>query len=190
MKRVTARISCGLLAVAIGACGGGGGTGGSPAPAGAMCAPTDAVLPGDATLAGMEGTYRVVAVAPDGRRVEGRVEFTERPVDMRSVGRTSLPLEGTAEIDFAAIGAVAPSGMDSADSQRPGVLVLESDEASGRRILVRFGAAANDLAQPMFDGSITRFEPREIRTDGFLGTWRSGGGRSSSGYFCAWPDGT
>lgn len=176
-----------VLLVAATACGGAGGGPDGPAPAGMTCAPTEAVLPSDATLEGMAGRYRLVAFAADGRSTEGSLELVERAPDMRRYGSSSLPLQGTAEIDFAAIGATVPVDTDSEDPGRPGVLVLERDGGSGPRIIVRFGADMNDLEQPPFDGSETRLEPREIRGDAFLGTWRSaGGGRSASGYFCAW----
>ena len=189
MSRPLTRAVLALTTVVTAACAGGGGAGSSSGtePAGA-CMPTDATLTDGATLAGMAGSYRLVAVAPDGATAEGRMTLTERTSGQTSIGQTSLPLQGTAEIDFAAVGAAALPGMDSDDPARPGVLVLESDEEEGRRILVRFGMQANDLGQPAFDGSFTLLEPREISGNGFRGSWRSGGAAPSrSGHFCAWP---
>lgn len=173
--------------VATGACGGGSSPGGVPGPAAEACEPSSAVLPSDATLRGMSGSYRIVAFASDGRSTEGRLELVDRPAGARSMSQATLPLHGTADIDFAAIGASVPVGLDSQDPDRPGVLVVESEAASGPRVLVRFGSRVNDLVRPPFDGTETRLEPREIADDGFLGTWRStGGGAAASGYFCAW----
>ena len=188
MSRILTRAMLALMTVVTAACAGGGGNGSASGtePADA-CMPTDAMLADGATLAGMAGSYRLVAVAPDGATTEGRLTLTERTSGQTSVGQTSLPLQGTAEIDFAAVGAAVPPRMDSDDPARPGVLVLESDEEEGRRILVRFGMFANDLARPPFDGNFTLLEPREISESGFRGSWRSGGAAPSrSGHFCAW----
>ena len=190
MSHPLTRAMLALMTVVTAACAGGGSAGGSSgAEAPDACMPTDAMLADGATLAGMAGSYRLVAVAPDGATTEGRLTLTERTSGQTSVGQTSLPLQGTAEIDFAAVGAAVPPRMDSDDPARPGVLVLESDEEEGRRILLRFGMFANDLARPPFDGNFTLLEPREIGEDGFRGIWRSGGAAPSrSGHFCAWPE--
>ena len=109
MSRPLTRAMLALMIVGAVACAGGGGMGGpgGNAPAGA-CLPTDATLGDGATLAGMAGSYRLVAVAQDGATTEGRLTLTERTSGQRSVGQTALPLQGTAEIDFAAVGAAAP----------------------------------------------------------------------------------
>ena len=187
MRRVPSLPVATAVLVATGACAGGSSPGGMPGPAAEACAPSNAVLPSGATLAGMSGSYRIVAFASDGRSTEGSLALVDRPAGSRSMRQASLPLHGTADIDFAAIGASVPVGLDSEDPDRPGVLVVESEAASGPRVLVRFGSRVNDLIRPPFDGTETRLEPRQIGDDGFLGTWRStGGGAAASGHFCAW----
>ena len=187
MSRLTTWPTLAALVVTAGACAGGSSTDGMPEPA--ACAPTSATLAPSATFEGRAGSYRIIAFASDGRSTEGSIELVDRPSGARSMTRASLPLHGTAEIDFAAIGGAVPVGMDSEDPDRPGVLVVESEADTGPRVLVRFGSRMNDLTQPAFDGAETRLEPRQIGDDGFLGTWRStGGGAAASGHFCAWVD--
>lgn len=189
MSRVSSLPAVTAVLVATWACAGGSSPGDMPGPAAEACAPSNAVLPSDATLVGMSGSYRIVAFASDGRSTEGSLELVDRPAGARSMSQASLPLHGTADIDFAAIGASVPVGLESEDPDRPGVLVVESEAASGPRVLVRFGSRMNDLIRPPFDGTETRLEPRQIGEEGFLGTWRStGGGAAASGHFCAWID--
>ena len=106
---------------------------------------------------------------------------------MDSMGTASTPLFGFTDIELRAIGAHRVGNPASTDPSHPGVLVLESDFAGQRRILLRLGADANRRDSALFDGAYTLLDVRRIARDGFAGTWRSGVRTSHvGGYFCAW----
>jgi hypothetical protein len=94
----------------------------------------------------------------------------------------SLPLYGTAALDFASVGAVVPGDPGSSDPARPGVLVMEGPG----RVLLRVGSEANRRDVLRFDGAFTALQVQQVTDTGFAGTWRSGvAGEESSGHFCA-----
>jgi hypothetical protein len=102
--------------------------------------------------------------------------------DGSSSSTYSLPLYGTAEIDLAAVGAVAPGDPGSSDPASPGVLVIESPG----RVLLRVGSEANRRDVQRFDGAFTVLRVQQVTDDGFAGTWESGVDMDrAGGHFCA-----
>jgi hypothetical protein len=94
----------------------------------------------------------------------------------------TLPLYGTAEVDLAAVGAVAPGDVRSTDPASPGVLVIESPG----RVMLRVGSEANRRGIRRFDGAYTALQVQQVTDQGFSGTWQSGvGTEQSGGHFCA-----
>jgi hypothetical protein len=98
------------------------------------------------------------------------------------------PLVGTAGVDLAPLGAVAPGGTTSSDPSAPGVLVIErtNSPATDERIVLRLGAESNRREQIRFDGSYMVLRVRRVDESGFSGEWESGGAPSATrGRFCA-----
>jgi hypothetical protein len=146
----------------------------------------------------LAGEYRVVLTSESGaaEAVGGRLHL--RVADPSLPPRTGpyglvdtthrYPLVGTAELDLAAIGAVAPGGTTSNDPAAPGVLVIErvGGRPAGERILLRLGAEANAREQLRFDGGYTVLRVRQIDQSGFRGEWESGAPMpQANGRFCA-----
>ena len=105
-----------------------------------------------------------------------------------SSGSLSLgPRFGRAAIDLATVGAVAPGDIASADSAGPGVLVVESPNATGAGALIlRFGADANRSDRQPFDGAHMALFVDAVSSSGINGRWTSGvDTKSATGYFCA-----
>jgi hypothetical protein len=157
------------------------------------CAPvaaTEASM--DASRMAGEFALRLVASAGSkrGATAEGRLQLTaqdsahqrlELP-DGSSSPTYTLPLYGTAEIDFAEVGAVAPGDPGSSDPASPGVLVIESPG----RVLLRVGSEANRRDVRRFDGAFTVLRVQQVTDEGFAGTWESGVDMDrSGGHFCA-----
>jgi hypothetical protein len=142
-------------------------------------------------LAG-EFVVRLVASsgAKRGATTEGRLQLTphdsahrrlELP-DGSSSSTYTLPLYGTAVVDFAAVGAVAPGDPESTDPASPGVLVIERPG----QVMLRVGSEANRRGVVRFDGAFTVLRVQQITTEGFAGTWESSVGLDQSGgHFCA-----
>jgi hypothetical protein len=157
------------------------------------CAPvtTEASTMDASRLAG-EFAVRLVAGsgAKRGATTEGRLQLTpqdsahrrlELP-DGSSSSTYTLPLAGTAAVDFAAVGAVAPGDPASTDPESPGVLVIERPG----QVMLRVGSDANRRGVRRFDGAFTVLRVQQITDDGFVGTWESGLGTDlSGGHFCA-----
>jgi hypothetical protein len=98
------------------------------------------------------------------------------------------PLVGTAVLDLAAVGAVAPGGTTSSDPAAPGVLVIErvNGRVPAERILLRLGAQANRADQTRFDGGYTVLRVGAIDRSGFRGEWESGAPLlQARGHLCA-----
>ena len=123
-------------------------------------------------------TLRMVATsgAKRGSSAEGQMELMTNT----SAGESSM--NGTAELDFASVGAVVPGDPKSTDPLSPGVLVLEG--SSG--VMLRVGSEANRKDVRRFDGAYTALQVTQVTDQGFAGTWRSGlGTQESEGHFCA-----
>ncbi len=157
------------------------------------CAPvaTEAPSMDTSRLAG-EFVVRLVAGsgAKRGATTEGRLQLTPRDSAYRRLelpdgSRSStytLPLAGTASVDFAAVGAVAPGDPASTDPESPGVLVIERPG----QVMLRVGSEANRRGVRRFDGAYTVLRVQQITEEGFAGTWQSGVGMDQSGgHFCA-----
>jgi len=154
------------------------------------CAPIEAPSAEvDAGKLGGQYTVRMVATAGGkrGSTAEGRMELMPYPGGHRSDSSggssdTTYPLYGTAELDFASVGAVVPGDPGSSDSLSPGVLVIERPG----RVMLRVGSEANRRDVVRFDGAFTALQVTQVTDQGFAGTWRSGvGTESSEGHFCA-----
>lgn len=177
----------GLAAAVLTGCGGAGeATVDTPSPA--ACQPTDATLPPGASMAGMDGRYAVRLVSEDGRTASADLSLVDQPDGMRRLEDASTPLGGTIEIDLESIGAQPVGDLDSTDPEAPGVLVLESDGAEGRTILLRLGSEANQRGRMSFDGAFTVLYVQRMDGEGFSGAWWSGvRATRTEGHFCAYP---
>jgi hypothetical protein len=157
------------------------------------CAPvaaTEASM--DASRLAGEFVVRLVASSGTkrGATAEGRLQLTPHDSahrrlklpDGSSSSTYTLPLSGTASVDFAAVGAVAPGDPGSADPESPGVLVIERPG----QILLRVGSEANRRDVRRFDGAFTVLRVQQVTDEGFAGTWESGVDLDrSGGHFCA-----
>ncbi len=154
------------------------------------CMPTSGHLHPNVTLSDRAGQYQLTLVevvnSTDARSAQGTLTLRSQPSKLDSQGNTATPLYGFTDVNLRAVGAYEVGDPASEDPQAPGVLVLESDRADTRRILLRLGADANRRDDALFDGAYTVLEVREIAADGFAGNWRSGLRLSpTEGYFCA-----
>jgi hypothetical protein len=158
------------------------------------CAPVESDTSTVATAADIGGKYSVRLVATSGAQrgatTEGRLELMPRDSAYRRLTLPdgtrdttfAFPLYGTAEVDFASVGAVAPGDPRSSDPLSPGVLVIE--RPSG--VMMRVGSVANRWGMRRFDGAYTALQVQQVTAEGFKGTWRSGvGTEQSGGHFCA-----
>jgi hypothetical protein len=157
------------------------------------CRPVEA---GDTpvTAAGLGGEYTVRLIATSGAQRGAAVEGTMELMPQDSAYRRlvlpdgsrdttfAFPLYGTAELDFASVGAVAPGDPKSSDPLSPGVLVIERPGG----VMLRVGSEANRRGLRRFDGGYTALQVRQVTEEGFAGTWQSGvGTEQSGGHFCA-----
>ena len=151
-----------------------------PPPADALAGEYRLQLTVDSDAATVQGTLRLVAADPS---LPARTGPYGIPDTMHR-----YPLVGTAELDLAAVGAVAPGGTASIDPAAPGVLVIERVGGSlpAERILLRLGAEANRRDQVRFDGGYTVLRVGHIDRSGFRGEWESGAPLPQAhGHFCA-----
>jgi hypothetical protein len=180
------RIGAALL---LGGCGGANAGQSDPQ----ACAPVEG--PASAVAAaGLGGEYTLRLIATSGAKrgaaADGRIALMaqdsayralELPDGSRDTSFT-FPLYGTAEVDFAAIGAVAPGDPASTDPLSPGVLVIQGPG----RVMLRMGSEANRRGVRRFDGAYTALQVQEVTDQGFAGTWQSGvGTEQAGGHFCA-----
>ena len=122
----------------------------------------------------------------EARSAQGTLILRLQPSGLDVQGSAATPLYGFTDVNLQAVGAYRVGDPASEDPQAPGVLVLESNSAGARRILLRLGADANRRDDMLFDGAYTVLGVHEIAADGFAGTWRSGLRLSLiEGYFCA-----
>ena len=146
----------------------------------------------DVSLLAGEFVVRLVASsgAKRGATTEGRIHLTPHDSahrrlklpDGSSSSTYTLPFYGTAALDFAAVGAVAPGDPASTDPESPGVLVIERPG----QILLRVGSEANRRDVRRFDGAFTVLRVQQVTEEGFAGTWESGVDMDrSGGHFCA-----
>lgn len=154
-----------------------------------VCEPTEGALTAGEALPEGSTAYRLVMVRGDAATrpawVEGRLALEPRPADLRQVREWSAPLQGTADIDVARVGAWDTGALDSHDPQAPGVLVLQTGGAEPT-LLLRFGSTANRTDRTPFDQAFTVLTVRDIVGDSFSGSWRSGAfGDEVRGHFCA-----
>jgi hypothetical protein len=170
-----------------------------PEPCVRVAEPDTAAVP----AASLAGEYRLELAPDSGSRapVEGilRLQAADASLPPRTgpygIPDTShrYPLVGTAELDLAAVGAVAPGGTTSTDPAAPGVLVIErvgesphGERPHAERILLRLGASANQVEPVRFDGGYTVLRVRRIDRAGFRGEWESGAPLPQAhGHFCA-----
>ena len=157
------------------------------------CAPVEASA-SDLEASGLAGAYTVRLIATSGTKegasTFGRLELMEHDSAYRSLERPdgsvdttfSFPLYGTAEVDFALVGATTPGNADSTDPLSPGILVIERPGG----VMLRVGSEANRRGVRRFDGGYTVLQVQQITEQGFAGTWRSAVGlEESGGHFCA-----
>jgi len=157
------------------------------------CAPVETSA-SDLAATGLAGQYtgRLVATSgtKEGASADGRLALMEQDRAYRAVERAdgsvdttySLPLYGTAEVDFASVGATTPGDAGSSDPLGPGVLVIQRPGG----VMLRLGSEANRRGVRRFDGAYTVLQVQQITDRGFAGTWRSGVGlEESGGHFCA-----
>jgi hypothetical protein len=157
------------------------------------CAPVEAPA-ADVSSEGLDGEFnlRLVATAglQRGTTAGGKLELMPQDTAYRHLELAdgssdtlyTLPLYGTAAVDFASVGAVTPGDPESEDPASPGVLVIER---SGR-VMLRVGSLANARGVRRFDGGFTALQVQQVTEDGFAGTWQSGVGlEQSGGHFCA-----
>ena len=152
------------------------------------CVPTSGRLGPEATLASHAGTYQLTMVRADdpAAAVRGALVLYPQVERFGSLGKASTPLYGATDVRLGPLGAHRVGDTDSDAAEAPGVLVLEFDRAGARNILLRLGSAANRRDTMLPDGAYTVMQVREISTDGFSGSWRSGSPSSRSvGHFCA-----
>ena len=154
------------------------------------CVPTAGRLGSAATLASGVGRYELTLVrridAADIASATGTLVLYRQVPGLEALGNASTPLYGTAEVDLAAVGAHRPGDTASDAPDAPGVLVLESNRAGARNILLRLGSAANRRDTMLYDGAYTVLEVHEISAGGFSGSWRSGSNSTrAGGHFCA-----
>ncbi|HEU0300427.1 MAG TPA: hypothetical protein VFR37_13250 [Longimicrobium sp.] len=191
------RPAAALAAVLALAAWSGGACGGRPPAPAAACAPVDGRLPVGARADGLAGEFRLTLVATRGARAgqsaSGTLRlqsFGDRPLPLRAAPGVRYPLFGGAEVDLAAVGALAPGAIERADAARPGVLVMEWPQAHGPtgayEVSLRLGADANQGSLERFDGTYMSLFLTALSRDGFAGGWESGGGEPvAGGYFCA-----
>jgi hypothetical protein len=177
------------LSVAVLLAGCGGANAGQADPQ--ACAPVEAPA-SDLSADGLAGAYSVQLVATagakQGARAAGRLELMaldssyQAATEGSADPRFGYPLHGTAEVDFAAVGATTAGDPASADPTSPGVLVIQRPGG----VMLRLGADANRPGVRRFDGGYTVLEVHQVTEGGFAGTWRSAVElKESSGYFCA-----
>lgn len=157
------------------------------------CAPVEEPAT-DLTAENLAGEYTVRLVATsgakDGASAGGTLELMAQDsaygAMIRAAGYAdtafSFPLYGSAEVDFAALGATIPGDAGSADPLSPGVLVIERPGG----VMLRLGSEANRPGVRRFDGGYTVLQVQQVTEEGFAGTWRSAVGlEESGGHFCA-----
>jgi hypothetical protein len=157
------------------------------------CAPVEAPAT-DLVATGLAGQYMVRLIATSGAKedasADGHLALMEQDSAYRAVERAdgsvdttySLPLYGTAEVDFASVGATIPGSTASSDPLSPGVLVIQRPGG----VMLRLGSEGNRRGVRSFDGAYTVLQVQQITDQGFAGTWRSGVGlEESGGHFCA-----
>ena len=157
------------------------------------CAPV-ATPSSDVAATGLVGEYTVRLIATSGAKegaaTGGHLALMEQDSAYRSLQRSdgsvdttfSFPLHGTAELDFAAVGATVPGDPRSTDPLSPGVLAIQRPGG----VLLRVGSEANRRGVRRYDGGYTVLEVQQVDGQGFAGTWRSGLGlEESGGHFCA-----
>lgn len=177
-------------AIILAGCGGANSGQSDPQACAPVAATEDSTM--DASRLGGEFTVRLVASSGGkrGATTEGRLQLMPqdsafRHLEMPDGSNSStytLPLYGTAEVDFGAVGAVAPGDPKSEDPASPGVLVIERPGG----VMLRVGSEANRRGVRRFDGAFTVLQVRQVTGEGFAGTWQSGVGTDQSGgHFCA-----
>jgi len=169
----------------------------APAAASASCAPVEGPLAAGARADSLAGEFRLTLVAGRGARsgqsTSGRLtlrRYGSRPAPVAAAAGVRYPLFGGAEVDLAAIGALALGDVRRADAARPGVLGMEwaraGASAETRDITLRLGADANQGGAQRFDGTYMALAVTSVSPGGFYGTWESGAGQpQAGGYFCA-----
>ena len=157
------------------------------------CAPVQAPA-SDPAATDLVGQYTVRLIATSGAKegasASGRLTLMEQDSAYRGLKREdgsvdttfTFPLYGTAEVDFASVGATTPGDAASSDPLSPGVLVIERPG----RLMLRVGSESNRRGVRRFDGGYTVLQVQQITDGGFTGTWRSAVGlEESGGHFCA-----
>jgi hypothetical protein len=153
---------------------------GAPVPADSLSGEYRLQLTSDSGAATVAGVLRLVAADPSLPARTGPFGIADTT--------HRYPLVGTAELDLAAVGAVAPGGTTSSDPAAPGVLVIErvNGRVPAERILLRLGAESNRADQTRFDGGYTVLRVGPIDRSGFRGEWESGAPLPQAhGHFCA-----
>lgn len=157
------------------------------------CAPV-ATPASDLTADDLAGEYTVRLIATSGAKKDasasGQLELRVQDSAYRTMDRTdgsadttyAFPLYGTAEVDFAAVGATTPGDPGSSDPSSPGVLVIERPGG----VMLRLGSVANRRGVRRFDGGYMVLQVQQVTDSGFAGSWRSAANlEESGGHFCA-----
>jgi len=163
-----------------------------------VCEPVPGSLAPSARADSLAGQYRLRLVGTTGaaRGASAAGTLILAPPDTTARGPAGIadpthryPLVGTAELNLAAVEAVAPGGTVSRDPMAPGVLVIERLSGAGDapgRIILRLGSEANRRDRLRFDGGYTVLRLRHADEQGFAGDWESGAPLPrSGGHFCA-----
>lgn len=182
------------LAASLAAACGGRVPGASLAPP--SCEPVPGELAAGVQADALAGSWELTLVATSGPRLGDTVSgslrlrpYGTRPAPL-SIPGVRYPLFGTADVDLAAVGAVAPGELGSDDPQAPGVLVLEwprpGASAGTNEVVLRLGAEGNREERLRFDGTSMALFVDRVDEDRFAGRWRSGAGEElAAGHFCA-----
>jgi hypothetical protein len=180
--------TCVVGALMQAGCGSGGGGMEGETISLAACSASTSTLSSGASMASMAGSYRVVLIGADQQSVQGDMTLSEQPADLRELQDAMTPLGGWIDLDLTAVGAQPVQDLGSTDPAEPGVLVIESDGADGREILLRLGSENNRRDMSQFDGAHTVLSVQNIAGGAFAGRWWSGV-RSvrTEGHFCAVP---
>ena len=177
-------------AILLAGCGGANAGQSDPKP----CAPVADVVDPALDASRLGGEFMLHLVATSGDKPSGSSggplklmphDSAHRRLELPDGSSSStytLPLYGTTEVDFSAVGAVAPGDPASADPESPGVLVIERPG----QVMLRVGSEANRRGVRRFDGAFTVLRVQQVTNNGFAGTWESGLGTDlSGGHFCA-----
>ncbi len=170
----------------------------------AACAPVDEQqLAAGVRAEALEGAFRLTLVATNGPKrgesATGRLVLVLNDSAMRRMEEPGgtyrldahMPLIGTTDLAVEDVGAVRLGDLESSDSTRPGVALLERrvvepNDTTRTEITLRLGSEANRRDVVRFDGGFMALSVHSVTEHAFHGTWASGVREPAArGYFCA-----